>query len=199
MSEPNAPAPAATSSAPEAPSAGLGWVVETAIIHRALVAATLIVLVMVGLFITNFSRHYSLLYWSAMFPAFGAICAWHLLKADDLRTNEPMWQIMLRLALHWAGPMVAIRILFLQLARGQMDADAVALMAVMFLAVTCFLAGLHLDGSFMWASVLLAIAAIVSTDVEAYIWIFAVATLIAVAIAVYAATVLLRRRANLAP
>jgi hypothetical protein len=172
--------------------------VETAIIRRALVAASLVVLMMGGLFVTNFSRHYALLYWSAMFPAFGAISAWHLIKAHDLRTKESMWQIMLRLALHWAGPIVAIRILFLQLARGQMDADAVALMAVMLLAVTCFLAGLHLDGSFMWASVLLAIAAIIGTDVEAYIWMIAVVALIAFAVAAYAATVLMGRRKNLA-
>jgi hypothetical protein len=172
---------------------------ETAIIRRALVAATLVLLVMVGLFITNFSRQHAFLYWSAMFPAFGAICAWHLIKADDLRTNQPLWQIMLRLVLHWAGPIVAVRILFLQLARGQMDAAAVALMAVVLLAVTCFLAGLHLDGSFIWASVLLAIAAIIGTDVEAYIWLIAAVALIAIAIAAYAATVLMGRRRNLPP
>jgi hypothetical protein len=179
---------------PQASIARLGWMLETAIIRRALVAASLVVLVMVGLFVTNFSRHYAFQYWTAMFPAFGAICAWHLIKADDLRTSEPIWQILLRLTLHWAGPIVAIRILFLQLARGQMDADAVALMAVMFLAVTCFLAGLHLDGSFIWASALLAIAAIIGTDVEAYIWIIALVALVATAVAAYAGIVLMGRR-----
>ena len=43
-----------------------------------------------------------------------------------------LWRIVLRQTLHWIGPIVAVKILFMQHARGQMSTDAVALTTAKF-------------------------------------------------------------------
>ena len=105
-----------------------------------------------------------------------------------------------RPALHWVGPIVAVKILFLQHARGQMATDAVALTVILLLTVTCFLAGVHFDRSFYWVSAFLALAAVIGTEIETYLWFAVVLLLIAIAVALVSA-VLLRRgsKVGLAP
>src|SRR5215469_3658582 len=105
------------------------WIarVETTFLRQLLIVAALGVLIMVGLFLANFSQNWADWYWSAMFPIFGLVCLGHQLAAGRTE-GMPAWEIPLMQALHWLGPIVAVRIIFLQLARGQMAADSVALM-----------------------------------------------------------------------
>jgi hypothetical protein len=152
----------------------------------------LIILVMFGLFLTNVSRERARFYWSAMFPIFGIVSLWNELKNGE-NADIPLWKKLGVQALHWLGPIVAVRIIFLQLARGQMDADAVALVTLLILAVTSFLAGVHFNRSFYWVSVVLALAAIIGTEVEAYLWLLAVIAIVAIAITIFAASALHRR------
>jgi hypothetical protein len=98
----------------------------------------------------------------------------------------------LRQALHWLGPIVAVKILFMQHARGQMATNAVALTIILLLAVTCFLAGVHFDRSFYWVSAFIALAAVIGTEIETYLWFAVVLLLVAIAIAALSA-ILLRR------
>ena len=74
-----------------------------------------------------------------------------------------------------------------------MDADSVALVTLIILAVTCFMAGVHMDRSFYWVSAALALAAVIGTEVEAYLWMLAAIAIVAIAITVFAATALRRR------
>ncbi len=170
---------------------------ESAMLRRAMIIGALAVLVMIGLFLSNFAIEKARWYWAAMFPIFGIVCVWHELASGAARTI-PLWRILVRQALHWLVPIIAVRILFLQHERGQMSADAVALVILVLLAVTCFLAGVHFDRSFIWVSVVLAIAAVVGTEVETYVWLFTVLTAIAVVLAVVS-TALLRRRKGAQP
>ena len=149
---------------------------------------------MIGLFLSNYSSERARFYWCAMFPIFGVACLAHELAAG--RAYEiALWRILMRQALHWIGPIVAVKILFMQHARGQMATDAVALTIILLLAVTCFLAGVHFDRSFYWVSAFLALAAVIGTEIETYLWFVVVLVLIAVAIAVLSA-ILLRRGAK---
>ena len=173
--------------------------VESMFIRRALVVGALGLLVMFGLFLSNYSSEKARLYWCAMFPIFGLACLAHELAAG--RAYEvPLWRILMRQVLHWVGPILAVKILFLQHARGQMATDAVALTILLLLAVTCFLAGVHFDRSFYWVSAFLALAAVIGTEIETYIWFAVVLALLAAAIAVLS-TILLRRgsKAAVAP
>jgi hypothetical protein len=164
---------------------------ESVFVWRLLVVGMLGVLVMIGLFLSNYSSDGALYYWCAMFPIFGVACLAHELVAG--RAYEiALWRILLRQALHWLGPIVAVKILFMQHARGQMATNAVALTIILLLAVTCFLAGVHFDRSFYWVSAFIAVAAIIGTEVETYLWFVVVMLLIGIAIAALSA-ILLRR------
>jgi hypothetical protein len=181
-----------------APAPAPNWMgrIETRLLRRLLIVGILCVLVMIGLFLANVSRLNARYYWSAMFPIFGLVCLWHELIATSPRTG-PTWRLILREALHWLGPIIAVQIVFLQLERGQMDADEVALVTLVILGVTCFMAGVHMDHTFYWVSVALALAAVIGTEVEAYIWLLAALAVVALAITVFAATALRRRSAQL--
>ena len=177
-----------------APAPAPAWMsrLEAGLLRRILIVGALCVLVMIGLFLTNVSHLHARYYWSAMFPIFGIVCLWHELAGSG-GDPVPAWRRILRQVLHWLGPIVAVQIIFLQLARGQMDADSVALVTLVILAVTCFMAGVHMDRSFYWVSAALAFAAVIGTEVEAYLWMLAAIAIVAVAITVFAATALRRR------
>jgi hypothetical protein len=170
--------------------------IELSLLRRMLIIGGLGVLIMFGLFLANYSPTRADWYWSLMFPIFGLVCLGHQLIAGDTH-GMPAWMVLLKQALHWLGPIVAVRIIFLQLARGQMAADAVALMILLVLAVTCYLAGIHFDRSFVWVSAFLALAALGGTEIEAYLWLFVVLTILVVALVVLSAF-LLRRRTSAA-
>jgi hypothetical protein len=90
------------------------------------------------------------------------------------------------------GPVIAVKMLFLQHGRGQMSTDAVALTIILLLAVTCLLAGVHFDLSFYCVSAFLALATVFGTEIETYIWFAVVLLLTAVAVAVLSMIVLRR-------
>jgi len=159
------------------------------LLRRLLIVGALGMLVMVGLFLSNYSSNWAHDYWIAMFPVFGLTCLAHELAAGRAQVIA-LWRILLRQALHWLGPIVAVKILFLQFARGQMSTNAVALTILLLLAVTCFLAGVHFDRSFYWVSGLLALAAMIGTEIETYLWFVALVALIVIVIAALSAILL---------
>jgi hypothetical protein len=169
---------------------------QAVVLRRALIIGVLVLLVMVGLFLSNFAVNKALGYWELMFPVFGVACVWHEL-AGGAAYVKPLWRVLLRQFFHWMFPIVVVRVLFLQHARGEMSADSVALVVLVLLALTCFLAGIHFDNSFVWVSLVLVAAAIVGTEVETYLWLIAVLGAVALALAVLS-SVLLRRRGGAA-
>jgi hypothetical protein len=75
---------------------------------------------------------------------------WNQASADPIRAAEALIKLEAREARLLGLDMptkVAVKILFMQHARGQMSTDAVALTIILLLAVTCFLAGVHFDRS----------------------------------------------------
>jgi hypothetical protein len=132
-----------------------------------------------------------------MFPAFGAVSIWHELAKTRVE-GPPLHEILLRQGLHWLGPIVAVRIMFLELARGQMDADSVALVTVLLLAVTSYLAGVNFERGFIWLGITLALITVAGTEIEAYLWAIVLVAIIALALAVTSATLLRRHRRNAA-
>jgi hypothetical protein len=166
--------------------------IELSLLRQSLIVGVLGIFIMFGLFLANYSLSWADWYWSVMFPIFGLVCLSHQLMTGSVR-GMTVWKIVEKQALHWLSPIVAVRIIFLQLEKGQMDADAIALMILLILAVTCFLAGLHFDRSFIWLSIFLAVVALLGTEVEAYLWLIVVVGLLAVALIVFSA-VLIRHR-----
>src|SRR5579875_539606 len=192
------PSPPTQTATPAAQPAGksASWTerIELSVLHQLLIVGALGVLIMVGLFLANYSPNWADWFWSAMFPVFGLACLGHQL-AGGRHPGMPAWLLPLKQAAHWLGPIVAVRIIFLQLARGQMAADSVALMILLVLAITSYLAGIHFDRSFVWLSLLLVLAALGGTKVEAYLWLLLVIAVLLIGLVVFS-TVLIRRRAT---
>ena len=143
-----------------------------------LVAGVLTLLSAIGLLLTNYRAATALNYWSIMFPAFGLVALWQVM-AYQVRTENVALTVT-RVAAHWLGPLIALRLLFLQLHRGQMDADAVGATTLLLLAVTCFLAGVYQDRLFFFAAAVLALGTVVATEIQAYIWVIVLVAMVAV-------------------
>jgi hypothetical protein len=163
-------------------------------VRHLLVVGALGAMVMIGLFLSNYSSDKALYYWCLMFPLFGAVSvAYELRRA---RADGPaVGLILLRQVLHWIGPIIVVKILFMQHARGQMSTDAVALTTVLVLAVTSFLAGVNFEPSFLWISALLVLAALIGTEVETYLWLVVLLFVVGITLAVIS-FILLRRARN---
>jgi hypothetical protein len=185
------------SAAPVTPSAPAAWLshFRTMFVRRLLIVGVLGTMVMVGLFLANFSSEKALYYWCAMFPIFGIVGVAHQLAVEPAG-ETPLWRILLLQALHWIAPIIAVKILFMQHQRGQMSTDAVAITTVLVLAVTSFLAGVHFDSSFFWVSGLLVLAALIGTEIETYLWLVVLLFLLGVALVIL--SVILSRRVRAA-
>jgi hypothetical protein len=155
-----------------------------------LVAGVLTLLAAIGLLLTNARPATALTYWSIMFPAFGLVALWQVVRHRERTENAAVTAA--RVAAHWLGPLIALRLLFLQLYRGQMDADAVGATTLLLLAVTSFLAGIYQDRLFFFAAAILALGTAVATELEAYIWLVVIIGILAVA-AIIGGAVLWRR------
>jgi hypothetical protein len=176
--------------------ASLAKGIEATVLRRLVLVGTLVVLVMLGLFLTNISVYRARWYWTAMFPAFALVSIWHELAKRRL-DGPPVQEILFRQALHWLGPIVAVRIMFLQFARGQMDADSVALVTLLLLAVTSYLAGVNFERSFIWIGVLLGIVSVIATEIEAFLWLILALAIVALALALTSVTLLRRHKSTL--
>jgi len=66
-------------------------------------------------------------------------------------------------------------------------------MILLVLSVICFLAGLHLDRSFIWLSIFLALVALLGTEIEAYLWLIVVLGVLTMALVVFSAVLIKRR------
>ena len=75
---------------------------QAAVLRRSLIAGALVLLVMVGLFLSNFAVNKALGYWELMFPVFGVACVWHELAGAAY--VKPLWRILVRLSFHWLFP-----------------------------------------------------------------------------------------------
>jgi len=167
--------------------------VEAMALRRLILVGILVVLAMLGLFLTNISVSNARWYWSAMFPAFGLISICYEVTKPRVEGSH-LPQMMLRQVLHWLGPIVAVRIVFLELVRGQMDANSVALVTLLLLATTSFLAGVNFERGFIWIGGLLAILTVAGTEFEAYLWGISAVAILAIGLAIISAILLRRHR-----
>lgn len=155
-------------------------------LHRLLgiyeiVLFVLIVLSIIGIAITDFSPTVSHRYWLAMVPIFAGACL--ILEWSRARNKGLKWLTILRTQLlHWIGLLIAVRLVYLLLGTGRLDNENTGLIILLLLALTTFLAGIHLGWRLCVLGIFLACALVAAAYLEEYIWmLFIVATVIIVA------------------
>jgi hypothetical protein len=160
-------------------------------LHRVLgiyeiVIIVLIVLSVVGIGITDFSPSASYKYWVAMVPLFCGACL--ILEWSRVRGKGFKWTTLLRTQLlHWAGLLVAVRLVFEMLHKGRLDNENTGLVILLLLALGTFIAGIHLGWRLCLVGGFLGAALVAATYLEEYVWV-----LLIIGLAVLAIVILLK-------
>jgi hypothetical protein len=98
-------------------------------------------------------------YWSGLIYVYAGISvvrAW--LKAK--RQAQPVWPMIRTEVLHWLGALIAIKIILLFEATGITNRGPASVFSLLVLALSCYLAGVHFDWTFMLLGVILAVIAV---------------------------------------
>ena len=147
-----------------------------------IVIIVLIVLSTIGIGITDFSPADSYKYWVAMVPLFCGACL--ILEWSRVRGKGFKWTTILRTQLlHWAGLLVAVRLVFEMLHKGRLDNENTGLVILLLLALSVFMAGIHLGWRLCLVGGFLAAALVAATYLEEYVWVLLIIGLVVLAIA----------------
>lgn len=131
---------------------------------------TLIVLSAVGIGLTNFMPVKSFWFWVAMVPVFGATSlyiGWSKARGRGEGISRIIWVQLL----HWLGLLATIGLIYLLYeTTNRINSNQLALLALLSLALTTFLAGVHFEWRFMVVGVILGAAVAGAALVEQMIW-----------------------------
>ncbi len=134
------------------------------------ILVTLIVLSAVGIGLTNFMPVKSFWFWVAMVPVFG-LTSLYIGWSKARKRGEGVSRIIWVQLLHWLGLLAAIGLIYLLFeTTNRINSNQLALLALLSLALTTFLAGVHFDWRFMVVGVILGAAVAGAAFVEQVIW-----------------------------
>jgi len=154
--------------------------------HRLLGIYEIVIIVMIalsiiGIGITDFSPADSYKYWVAMVPIFCGACL--ILEWSRVRGKGFKWTTILRTQLlHWAGLLVAVRLVFEMLQKGRLDNENTGLVILLLLALSTFIAGIHLGWRLCVVGGFLGAALVAATYLEEYVWLLLIIGLAVLAI-----------------
>ena len=101
-----------------------------------------LILALVGVAYTSFSRTPIMAYWVVLAPFIGVICI--ITRWRDAETRGQRLRLVWTQALHWGAVLLAMHLLFVADVERMMNADASALAALTVLALGTFTAGVHI-------------------------------------------------------
>jgi hypothetical protein len=175
-----------------APAAGASHTVRRHV--EEVVLILLVVLSGIGVAVNDYSPKSAFRYWIWMAPTFSVVsigAAWW--RAS--RRGESVLTAVQRQVLHWAGVIGAVYLIYLLQSTGRMENEAAGLAALIVIALSAYLAGVHTDWRLMVLGVVLAVTAAGFAILEQIIWIVVLPALILMILAVF----LYMRRGRHAP
>lgn len=125
----------------------------------------LLVLAIVGAGISSVDDQGGHLYWSWLVLAYGVVCvirSWFLAKDQ----GASIWPIINTQILHWLGALVTIQLILFFEAGGMTDRGPAADYALLVLALSTFLAGVHFNWTYMVLGAILAVIAVALQELE---------------------------------
>jgi hypothetical protein len=157
---------------------GTATIAGVPITIAAMFAVAMIVLALIGAGATLANVSWAEKYWLWLVPLFGVICtvtAW-------MRTRTLDWAV-LRQVLHWLAVGITIAIDFNFFRRtGEQTTITTSLNSLLFLALGCLLAGIHLEWSFALVGILLLATAYTIAVAQEYMALVIVLGLLLIAI-----------------
>jgi hypothetical protein len=176
--EPERPPEAATTTAPPRR--------ERKLAVEEIILVVLLALSAVGIAVSEILPRSAFGYWLAMVPVFGGIS----LFAGWSRSREQGMTavgVLRGQLLHWAALAVAVCLVFLFEYTGRMSSEDAALVALLALALTTFLAGVHFDWRYCVVGALLAAAVAAVAVLNEFLWVIVIAAIAIGAFLVYRA------------
>ena len=141
----------------------------------------LILLSLVGVFISDFSPIITFWYWLTMIPLFGAtaiLSAW----SHGLESNVSVTRLVLSQIVHWGGAVIALVTTYSLWATGRFTDEHTGYIILILLALTTFTAGLHVGWRFYIAGIFLFIGGIITTHIREYVWVLLLVLMVPLAI-----------------
>lgn len=146
---------------------------------------TLMALSAIGIGITNFMPVRSFWFWVAMVPVFGAVSIF-MGWTKARRRGEGASRIIRIQLLHWVGLLAAIVLIYLLFdPAGRINNNQLALLSLLALALTTFLAGVHFDWRFMVVGVVLGACVAGAAFLEQILWVVAIPIVVAIALLIF--------------
>jgi hypothetical protein len=176
--EPERPLEATTGTAPPRPARKLA--VEEIIL------VVLLTLSAVGIAISEVLPREAFGYWLAMVPVFGGVslfAGWSRAREQGMTAVG----VLRNQLLHWVALAVAVCLVFLLEVTGRMSSEDAALVALLALALTTFLAGVHFDWRYCVVGALLAAAVVAVAVLKEFLWVLVIAAVAVAAFLVYRA------------
>lgn len=140
--------------------------------------AVLLVLSLGGMAVSDFSRDWGLGYWLVMVPLFAAASVYSGWTRARSR-GEGVGAQLARQIVHWGVLALAVWVIFLFERTGRLNREDAGLVALLALALTTILAGVHFDWRLAVLGVLLGAAAGAAALVEEFFWVMLIPALVA--------------------
>jgi hypothetical protein len=147
--------------------------------------AAMILLTMLGVGLTTTDRANALTYWMALVPVYGLFCiatAW----VRRGKGGRPDLAAVLRQVFHWLGIGGALWLDFLIRRSGEETGAAAGLNALLLLALGCYLAGVHLEWTFVLVGLMLTLTGIIVVKAEQYMWLIFVIGVVCIGVLIAA-------------
>jgi hypothetical protein len=138
----------------------------------------LLVLAIVGMAVADFSAQSGLSYWLVVVPLFGAVSVYSGWRGARAR-GENVGSVLLRQLLHWGALILAMYLIYVLEGTGRLNREDAGLVALLALALSTVLAGVHFDWRLGVLGILLALAAACAALIEEFFWVLLIPAIIA--------------------
>jgi len=146
---------------------------------------TLIALSTIGIGITNFWPVESFWFWAAMVPVFG-LTSIFIGWSKARRRGAGVARIIRLQVLHWLGLLAGLFLIYYLLnPTGRIDYNQLALITLLALSLTTFLAGVHFDWRFMVVGIVLGASVAGAAFMEQFIWVIIIPIIAAIGLIVF--------------
>jgi hypothetical protein len=127
------------------------------------------VIVLIGFSLVDFQTDLVSEYWAVAAPA-GFLASAYLGWRHARRIGQESASNGRRHLLHWGAVLVVVALAVLLSVNRAMPSGTLHTVILLLLSLGYFTAGLHLDRSFLWVGLLMAVGSIVVTVVSLYAW-----------------------------
>jgi hypothetical protein len=139
----------------------------------------MLVLALVGMGLTMSLDHGGWEFWVFLLAVYGGVSIFWA-RQNAKQKQHPLWRTVRDEVLHWSSVLVIYAILVVFERTDIINRDAASNVALLVLALACFLAGVHFEWTFLLVGIVLAIMAVAICYLEQYVvWIIMLPVIIA--------------------